>query len=112
MFLYAGILSDFGLLLKLQEAVKCFFRSLLKLLLLPIITLSLLTTIVTSLIYHENILNYIVKSISWGFGLWFLWAILWGKIFVYIIERIKLNGGYIVFAVGFRGIPILIQCRT
>lgn len=109
-FLISGYCSNF----KKQSSV--FFRSLLKSLLLPIITLSLLTTIVTSLIYHENILNSIVKSISWGFGLWFLWAILWGKIFVYIIERIKINGGgqivYIVFAVGFRGIPISIQCRT
>lgn len=86
-FLISGYCSNF------KKQSRAFFNSLLKSLLLPIITLSLLTTIVTSLIYHENILNNIVKSISWGFGLWFLWAILWGKIIVYIIERIKINGG-------------------
>lgn len=86
-FVISGYCSNF------KKQASVFFKSLLKSLLLPIVTLLLLTSIVTSLIYHENVLHNIVAKITLEPGLWFLWAIIWGKIFVYIIERIKINGG-------------------
>lgn len=88
-FLISGYCSNF------KKPCYYFFISLLKSLLLPIITISLLTVTVSSLIYHENVFSNIVSSASRGFGLWFLWALLWGKSIVYLVERIKMTwGGY------------------
>lgn len=86
-FIVSGYCSNFN------KKAGVFFSSLLKSLFLPIITLTLLADIASSMIYHENIFSKIASSISWNFGPWFLWALLWGKIIVYLVERIKLNGG-------------------
>ncbi len=86
-FIVSGYCSNFN------KNAGVYFSSLLKSLLLPIITLSFLTTTVSSLIDHENVFSSIAACASREFGLWFLWALLWGKIIVYFVERIKLNGG-------------------
>lgn len=86
-FVISGYCSNF----KKQAGV--FSISLLKSLLLPNITLSLLAVISTSLINHDYVINSILASFSGGFGLWFLWALLWGKIIVYLVEKIKISGG-------------------
>lgn len=86
-FMISGYCSNF------KKPANIFFPSLLKSLLLPIITLSLLTVTASALIYHDNLLNKIAESVIKGFGLWFLWALLWGKSIVYLIEKIKISGG-------------------
>lgn len=86
-FLISGYCSNFN------KPVKTFLTAQLKTLLLPIITLSFLTVVATSAIYHENVLERITASALRGGELWFLWALFWGKIIVYLVEIIRPSGG-------------------
>lgn len=82
-FLISGYCSNF------KKPAKVFITSLLKSLLLPIITLSLLEVIVTSLIYQQDIVLNLKQSLLHGGQFWFLWALLLGKAIVYMVENIK-----------------------
>lgn len=82
-FLISGYCSNF------KKPAKVFITSLLKSLLLPIITLSILEVTVTSLIYQQDIILNLKKSLLHGGQFWFLWALLLGKALVYMVENIK-----------------------
>lgn len=82
-FVISGYCSNF------KKTAKFFISSLLKSLLLPIITLSLLVVIGTSLIYHQDLLLNLKQCVFHGGEFWFLWALFWGKAIVYIVENNK-----------------------
>ena len=86
-FLISGYCSNF------EKPVGVFFKAQLKSLLLPIVTLSLLAVTANALIYHEDLWGEIVISILHGGEFWFLWALLLGKIMVYLLERPGFIGG-------------------
>ncbi len=82
-FVISGYCSNF------KKTAKFFISSLLKSLLLPIITLSLLVVIGTSLIYHQDLLLNLKQCVFHGGEFWFLWALFLGKAIVYIVENNK-----------------------
>lgn len=94
-FFISGYCSNF------KKSPRDFFVSLAKNLLLPLVTLNVIDVMLSSAVNQQNILSNLYTSFTHSGGLWFLNALLIGKVINYLIEKVPkyIGGGVLLLLI-------------